>query len=131
MRAERHPRVPRWSGNSWTLPRAPAPRCSAPDDGRRPDSHRADGQREEKGTSGAELAVDPDAAPVRLDGAIDDGEPDACAGAGLLLGLPEPVEEVGELLRRETDARVRDPKHHLTAVGAGPQRDAALSGELH
>ena len=60
------------------------------------------------------LAVDAHDAAVRLDDAVDGGEPET-GPAPLRLGGEERLEDPVQVLSRDADARVRDREHHVGA----------------
>src|SRR5690606_33282866 len=70
----------------------------------------------EEPRAAALLALDPDAAAVRLDDALGDGEAEADAAAARVAGLPEAVEEVRELIGRDAGPGVADLEAHLVAI---------------
>src|SRR5215510_3819103 len=83
------------------------------------------GNREEKGAPPSQCAVCPDAAAVRFDDALGDGEPEPGAEAPLSWhDLPESVEDTRQILRCDAAARVGNPKEHVLISRACANRDA-------
>src|SRR5262245_37462649 len=76
----------------------------------------------------AYLAVDEDAAAVRLDDVADDGQPQP-GGAGLAVVLPldESLEDALAPLGRDAGARVAHAHLHGAVLGTRGQRDAAAA----
>ena len=59
---------------------------------------------------------DPDSAAVRFDDALDDGQSQARTAAACLLRLPKAIEDVRQMVDRDSGPGVLDPEEHfLTA----------------
>src|SRR5205814_7739581 len=76
-----------------------------------------DRQREEKLRSAALLTLDPDLSAVRLDDSFRDCQPETGAEAFGALGLPVRVENVLQVLLRNSGTCIRDREQHLTILG--------------
>ena len=85
---------------------------------------RCSGNREEKGTPVPRCALDPDASPVSLDDAFGDGKSEPSALTPGSAGLPEPVKDTGQVLRRDSTPRICNPEEDLVISRCRARRDA-------
>src|SRR5690606_13757977 len=79
---------------------------------------------------GAHAALDVNPAAVRLDDPLDDGEAEAdpVPFGTVAAGLPEAVEDVGQVLFADPDPRVRDRDAELGPLDRRVDCDAAALG---